>query len=81
MNPAAAPAPSSKPPEDKPLVKTPVPRTDWICVKTAQGNTFYLHKAENRSVLVIPDEIKEAVEALEETEGLTTGGRGSEGQN
>ena len=71
MNLAAAPALSSKSPEDKPLVKTPVPGTDWIRVKTTQGNTFYSHKAENRNVWVIPDEIKEAAETLEVAERST----------
>jgi hypothetical protein len=69
MNPTAAiPAPTSKPVKDKPLVKTPIPETDWIRVKTIQGNTFYSHKTEKRSVWVVPDEIKEAVETLEKEE-------------
>ena len=50
------------------MVKTPVPGTDWIRVKTTQGNTFYSHKTEKRSIWVIPDEIKEAVEVLETEE-------------
>ena len=69
MNPAvAASAPAQKPVKDKPLVKTPVPGTDWIRVKTTQGNTFYSHKVEKRSIWTVPDEIKEAVEALEKEE-------------
>jgi hypothetical protein len=69
MNPAvAAPAPASKPAKDKPLVKTPVPGTDWVRVKTIQGNTFYSHKAEKRSMWTVPHEIKEALEALEKEE-------------
>ena len=69
MNPAVVtPAPAPKPVKDKPLVKTPVPGTDWVRVKTIQGNTFYSHKVEKRSLWVIPDEIKEAVEALEKEE-------------
>ena len=50
------------------MVKTPIPGTDWIRVMTTQGNTFYSHKIEKRSVWVIPDEIKEVVEALEAEE-------------
>lgn len=50
------------------MVKTPVPGTDWIRVKTTQGNTFYSHKVEKRSVWTVPDEIKEAVGALEKEE-------------
>ena len=69
MNTAAAtPAPTSKPAKDKPLVKTPIPGTDWIRVKTTQGNTFYSHKIDKRSMWTVPDEIKEAMEALEKEE-------------
>ncbi|KAF9780106.1 hypothetical protein BJ322DRAFT_1101483 [Thelephora terrestris] len=69
MNPAvAAFDPVVKPVKDKPLVKTPIPGTDWIRVKTTQGNTFYSHKVEKRSMWVIPEDIREAVEALEKDE-------------
>lgn len=69
MNPAvAAPAPVQKPVKDKPLVKTSIPGTDWIRVKTTQGNTFYSHKVEKQSLWTVPDEIKAAVEALEKEE-------------
>ena len=69
VNPAlVTPAPTSKPAKDRPLVKTPIPGTDWIRVKTIQGNTFYSHKIEKQSVWVIPDEIKEAADALEKEE-------------
>ena len=65
LNPAiATPAPAQKPAKDKPLVKTPIPGTDWVRVKTTQGNTFYSHKVEKRSLWTVPDEIKEALEAL-----------------
>ena len=60
----ATSAPAQKPAKDKPLVKTPIPGTDWTRVKTTQGNTFYSHKVEKRSVWTVPDEIKEALEAL-----------------
>ena len=69
MNPAvSAPTPAPKPAKDKPLVKTPIPGTDWIRVKTTQGNTFYSHKVEKRSMWSVPDGIKEAVDALEKEE-------------
>jgi len=69
INPAAAaPAPVPKPAKDKPLVKTPIPGTDWIRVKTTQGNTFYSHKTDKRSVWTVPDEIREAVETLDKEE-------------
>lgn len=50
------------------MVKTPIPGTDWIRVKTTQGNTFYSHKVEKRSVWTVPDEIKEVVAAFEKEE-------------
>lgn len=54
--------------KEKPLVKTPVPGTDWIRVLTTEGNTFYTNKAKKESVWSVPDEIKEAVAALEAEE-------------
>lgn len=64
--PAAAQAQSKK--KEKPLVKVPIPGTDWLRVKTTEGNTFYSHKIEKRSVWTVPDEIKEAVVELERQE-------------
>jgi len=64
----ATPAPAPKSAKEKPLVKTPVPGTDWVRVKTTQGNTFYSHKVEKRSVWTVPEDIKEVVEALEKEE-------------
>lgn len=55
--------------KEKPLVKTPIPGTEWIRVKTTAGNVFYTHKAKKTSVWTIPDEIKDAVEQLETEEG------------
>jgi transcription elongation regulator 1 len=60
------PAASAVPKKDKPLVKTPVPGTDWIRVKTVQGNIFYNNKATKASVWFIPEEIRDAVRALDE---------------
>lgn len=37
-------------------------------MKTTLGNVFYSHKPENWSTWTIPDEIKEAVDALETEE-------------
>ena len=51
--------------KEKPLVKTPIPGTDWLRVKTTEGNIFYSHKVEKRSVWTVPHEIKDAVEKLE----------------
>ncbi|KAI0080892.1 hypothetical protein K474DRAFT_1636919 [Panus rudis PR-1116 ss-1] len=54
--------------KEKPLVKTPIPGTDWLRVITTEGNTFYTHKVEKRSVWTVPDEIKDAVAELERKE-------------
>lgn len=66
--PQAQQAPPSKKKKEKPLLKTPIPGTEWIRVITTEGNTFYTHKAKKESVWTVPDEIKEAVEALEKEE-------------
>lgn len=50
------------------MVKTPIPGTDWIRVKTTQGNLFYSHKVDKKSIWAVPDEIKDAVAALEKQE-------------
>ncbi|TRM67559.1 hypothetical protein BD626DRAFT_479148 [Schizophyllum amplum] len=59
------PAPQVGLPKDKPLTKTPIPGTDWIRVKTTQGKTFYTNKAKKASVWTVPEEIKDAVAALD----------------
>lgn len=64
--PAAAQAQPKK--KEKPRVKTPIPGTDWLRVKTTEGNTFYTHKVEKRSVWTVPEEIKDAVAQLEKAE-------------
>jgi transcription elongation regulator 1 len=61
----AAPGQAKK---DKPLLKTPIPGTDWIRVKTTQGNTFYSNKATKASLWTTPDNIRDAVRELEEAE-------------
>lgn len=68
--PAAAAPPTKKAKKEKPLVKTPVPGTPWLRVITTEGNTFYTHTSEKRSVWTVPEEIKDAVEALERQEAL-----------
>ncbi|EIM85639.1 uncharacterized protein STEHIDRAFT_140208 [Stereum hirsutum FP-91666 SS1] len=68
LPPASQPRAQQQQKKDKPLVKTPIPGTEWIRVKTTQGNLFYTHKAEKRSVWSVPEDIKEAVEALEKEE-------------
>ncbi|KZT12575.1 uncharacterized protein LAESUDRAFT_639872 [Laetiporus sulphureus 93-53] len=64
----AAPAVPAKKKKEKPLIKTPIPNTDWLRVVTTEGNVFYTHKVEKRSVWTVPDEIREAVQALEREE-------------
>ncbi|KAG1770099.1 Hsp90 protein-domain-containing protein [Suillus occidentalis] len=63
---AIIPQPPKK--KDKPLVKTPIPGTEWLRVKTTEGNVFYSHKAKKQSVWTVPEEIKDAVEAFERAE-------------
>ncbi|PCH41166.1 hypothetical protein WOLCODRAFT_71349 [Wolfiporia cocos MD-104 SS10] len=66
---AATPPPAQKKKKkEKPLVKTPVPGTDWIRVKTTEGNIFYSHKVKKESVWTVPEEIRDAVAALEREE-------------
>lgn len=60
--------PLAKKKKEKPLVKTPIPGTDWLRVKTTEGNIFYSHKIKKESIWHVPDEIKAEVEALEKQE-------------
>ncbi|KAJ7228675.1 Hsp90 protein-domain-containing protein [Mycena pura] len=53
---------------EKPLIKTPIPGTEWLRVRTTEGNVFYSHKIKKESIWTVPDEIKAAVEALEKQE-------------
>lgn len=54
--------------KEKPLVKTPIPGTEWLRVITSEGNTFYFHKLRKESVWAIPEEIRSAVEGLQTEE-------------
>lgn len=54
--------------QEKPLFKAHIPTTDWLRVKTTEGNVFYSHKVRRESVWIVPDEIKEALEQLEQDE-------------
>ncbi|KIK97857.1 hypothetical protein PAXRUDRAFT_824485 [Paxillus rubicundulus Ve08.2h10] len=64
----APPIPQPQKKKEKPLLKTPIPGTEWLRVKTTGGNTFYTHKGRKESFWVIPEDIKEAVEKLENAE-------------
>ncbi|EMD40829.1 hypothetical protein CERSUDRAFT_91575 [Gelatoporia subvermispora B] len=61
--PAVAPAK-----KEKPKIKTPIPGTDWLRVITTAGNVFYTNKAKKESLWTVPEEIKDAVAALEKEE-------------
>ena len=50
----------------KPLFKTAIPGTEWLRVRTTEGNVFYSHKVRKESTWTIPEEIKEQVERLDE---------------
>ncbi|KAJ7068255.1 Hsp90 protein-domain-containing protein [Mycena amicta] len=65
LPPPSAPVAKKK---EKPLVKTQIPGTDWIRVKTTEGNVFYSHKVKKESLWTVPDEIRAEVAALEELE-------------
>ncbi|KAJ4478050.1 Hsp90 protein-domain-containing protein [Lentinula aciculospora] len=54
--------------KERPLTKTQIPGTDWIRVKTTEGNVFYSHKVKKQSIWTIPDQIKDAVAQLEVNE-------------
>ena len=54
--------------KERPLVKTPIPGTEWLRVITSEGNTFYSHKLRKESVWAIPEEIRSAVEGLQTEE-------------
>lgn len=67
------PPPAAQPPKkkkEKPLVKKPIPGTEWLRVMTTEGNTFYTHRGRKESVWVAPEEIKEALLELERAEAL-----------
>ncbi|CAA7259746.1 unnamed protein product [Cyclocybe aegerita] len=54
--------------KEKPLLKTPIPGTDWLKVTTTEGNIFYSHKVRKESVWVVPEELKPVLEALQAQE-------------
>ncbi|KAJ7781274.1 Hsp90 protein-domain-containing protein [Mycena metata] len=62
------PPPMAPKKKEKPLIKTPIPGTDWLRVKSTEGNVFYSHKVKKESIWHVPEEIKAAVEALEKEE-------------
>jgi hypothetical protein len=75
----ALPAPASK--KEKPKHKIPIPGTDWLRVTTNQGNVFYTNKTKKESVWTVPEEIKDAVELLnnqEEDEKVRSGKQAQE---
>jgi len=51
--------------KEKPALKVLIPNTDWLRITTNKGNVFYTHKARKESFWAVPDEIKDAVAALE----------------
>ncbi|KAF8631941.1 hypothetical protein AX15_002109 [Amanita polypyramis BW_CC] len=58
-------APAKK---EKPLYKASIPGTDWLRIKTTEGNVFYSHKSRKESVWMVPDEIEDALKQLEQDE-------------
>ena len=66
--PSSAPPPAKKPKKEKPRNRVPIPDTTWTRVTTNEGNVFYFEKESKRSEWTVPEEIKEAVAALEAEE-------------
>jgi hypothetical protein len=62
---APTPAKRKKPKKEKPAVKIPVPGTDWLRVKTTEGNVFWTHTGRKESVWVVPDDIKDVVAEMD----------------
>ena len=46
-------------------MKTQIPGTDWVRVKTTAGNVFYSNKVTRKSLWTVPEEIQDAVSLLE----------------
>jgi transcription elongation regulator 1 len=63
-----SPPPQPKKKKEKPKNKVPIPGTSWTRVTTTEGNVFYFEKESKRSEWTVPEEIREAVEALEAEE-------------
>jgi len=68
IRPTASMQPQPVKKQEKPLLKTIIPGTDWLRVTTNEGNVFYSHKVKKESVWVIPEELKTALEALQDEE-------------
>lgn len=64
----AAPVKEKKKKKEKAKDKVPIPGTDWMRIRTNEGNVFYFEKETKRSEWTVPEEIAEAVAALEATE-------------
>ncbi|KAF9451709.1 HSP90-domain-containing protein [Macrolepiota fuliginosa MF-IS2] len=54
--------------KEKALLKKLIPGTDWLRVITNLGNVFYFNKPRKESVWTVPDEMVEAVTAMEQQE-------------
>lgn len=54
--------------KEKAKAKTPISGTAWLRVTTTAGNVFYTNTERKESVWTVPEEIKDAVAALEQEE-------------
>lgn len=54
--------------KEKPKQKVEVPGTTWTRVTTSEGNVFYFEKESKRSEWTVPEEIKDAVAAMDQVE-------------
>ncbi|WVQ72531.1 hypothetical protein IAR50_002088 [Cryptococcus sp. DSM 104548] len=64
----SAPVEKKKAKKEKAKEKLPIPGTTWLRVTTNEGNVFYFEKEAKRSEWTVPEEIKDAVAALEAQE-------------
>jgi hypothetical protein len=50
---------------EKPLTKVQVPGTEWLRVKTTEGNIFWTHKVNKTSLWEVPEEIQDIIQDLD----------------
>ena len=67
--------PQNYPEDEKPMFKTTIVGTNWFQVTTTEGNTFYWHKTTKASVWKVPNELKSAFSAQEDSPAKPSVGR------
>ncbi|KAI8579080.1 hypothetical protein K450DRAFT_243780 [Umbelopsis ramanniana AG] len=65
--PFSSPIPQQRPPEkEKPAERKKITGTEWQLITTNRGNEFYYHKKTKTSVWEMPQELQDAIRALNE---------------